>query len=284
MKQAPKQIGLIAVDMDGTLLDPRGKITPKTIQAIHAAQQAGIVFAICTGRFFANASILLKDAGLDCPVIALNGGQTARRPFGQIVASHPMDRAAALKAFRLLEAEQAWYYIFGEDLVATRYEEDRHHSLLHFGDRMVTEAGITYTYGRQACLDAIDQGLYKYYVHANGDARRLREIRHALRDLKGLQLTHSSEQNIEIMPPKVNKGQGIKDLAAHLGIPLSETMAIGDQDNDLPMILAAGWGVAMGNSTPEVLASADAVTGSNTEDGVAQAIERYALSASGQAR
>ena len=198
-----------------------------------------------------------------------------------------MDRQTARTTYERLEALHAMYYIFGDRLVATRCVTDRHHSLLHFGQRMVTEAKVRYTYGKEACEEALEHTVYKFYVHAGEDTAALSRIKEALQNLQGVTLTQSSAVNIEIMPPHIDKGTGVRDLAAHFGIPLRQVMCIGDHENDIPMIRAAGWGVAMGNATPDVKAAADAVTLSNAEDGVAAAIERYALGSSagsGQAK
>lgn len=285
MRSAPERIRLIAVDMDGTLLNDRGHITQATLDVIAAAQAQGIVFAICTGRFFENASILISDAGLRCPIIGVNGAVIGDKPFGKLLREHLMDRKLALEAFHILEEQQALYYVFSPQLVATRYPDDQHHSLRDFGERMTKEGGTRYTYGREACLEAIEGGIYKYYVHSEGDLAALRRHREGLEPLEGIAITQSSELNIELMPLDVDKGSGIRDLAELYGIPMEEVMAIGDQDNDLPMLRAAGWGVAMDNAKPDIKAEADAVTASNNEDGVARAIWRYALpdSVSGQA-
>jgi hypothetical protein len=83
--------------------------------------------------------------------------------------------------------------------------------------------------------------------------------------------------HVTITPRGVSKGNGLRELAMLLGIHLSETIAVGDNLNDLDMLSTAGLGVAMGNATPEAKAQADYVTGSNNEDGVAQVIERFIL-------
>ena len=89
MQENP-MIRLISVDLDGTLLNPKGKVTIGNLEAIRAAQQAGVVFSVATGRFYENACIGIKDMGLDCPVISTNGGKIAASPFGQVIASHKM--------------------------------------------------------------------------------------------------------------------------------------------------------------------------------------------------
>lgn len=273
------KIRLISVDMDGTFLNPEGKISKKNLEAVKKAQEAGIVFSIATGRFYENAALGMAEQGLDCPLIAVNGGKIALSPFGEVVAEHVMSKESAMEAFRILEEQQAEYYVFANGRVAIRGFEDRHHSQIEYGEeRMQNEAGTIYLYGADACLELIDEGIYKFYAHANCDVEKLDRIRFALEEgITMSTLTHSGASNIEIMPVGVDKGSGITELAAHLGIELDEVMTIGDQDNDLSMIRKAGWGVAMGNATDEVKQNARLVTLSNAEDGVAHAVWRYAL-------
>ena len=273
------KIRLISVDMDGTFLDPQGGITKKNLNAVKEAQAAGIIFSVATGRFYENAALVMKDNGLDCPLIAVNGGKITASPFGEVIAEHKMTKESAMEAFRILEEQQAEYYVFANGQVASRGLEDRHHAQIEFGDeRMLQEADTRFLYGADACLDLIDKGIYKFYVHAYRDIEKLGQIRFALEQGVNLStLTHSGIYNIEIMPKGVDKGSGIAELAEYLGIGLDAVMAIGDQDNDLPMIRRAGWGVAMGNATDEVKQDARFVTLSNKEDGVSHAVLRYAL-------
>jgi Cof subfamily protein (haloacid dehalogenase superfamily) len=272
------KIRLVTVDMDGTLLDDKSKISQRSLDVISRAQSQGIIFSICTGRFFENISILAKDYGIDCPLISLNGGKTALAPFGECITSYKMPLESAQTTFRRLEELDAHYFVFGDGFVAISHPGDMHHSQIDFGSRMEKEANTSYFYGKEACKQGIGRGIYKFYIHAKGDSRKLAHIRNNLLDIPDVNLTQSSSSNIEIMPRGVDKGKGVRDLAGYFNIPLDEVMAIGDQDNDLSMLQAAGLSVAMGNATPEVKALADIITLSNAQDGAAEAIERYALS------
>lgn len=276
----PGKIRLISVDLDGTFLNEHGKISKNNLDAVRAAQEAGIVFSVATGRFYENAAIGMKDKGLDCPLISLNGGKISLSPFGKVVAENRMSKESAMEAFRILEAQKADYYVFADACVGIRGFEDRHHSQIEFGEeRMLNETGTRYLYGADACVSLIEKGIYKFYVHAYQDMEKLADVRFALEHgITQSALTQSGASNIEIMPLNIDKGSGVAQLAEHLGIGLDEVMAIGDQDNDLPMIRRVGWGVAMGNATDEVKQQARLVTLSNAEDGVAHAIRRYALS------
>lgn len=268
---------LITVDMDGTLLNSHGEISKRNLASIHAAQNEGIVFSICTGRFPENAAMVMREYGIDCPIIALNGAMITETPFGREISSHVMDPVAAGEVFELLERMDASYFMFGKGLVVTRRDSDWHHSQTHFGDRLALEAGVRYTFGYEACREALHHDLYKYYIYPQPNSGDLAPVRTALGAMGSVALTQSSDTNIEVISPGVDKGRGLTELAAYLQIPLSKTMAIGDQENDIPMIRASGLGVAVRNATATVKKYAAVVTLSNVQDGVALAIERFAL-------
>ena len=99
-----------------------------------------------------------------------------------------------------------------------------------------------------------------------------------LQQVPGAYITTSGGLNLEVMPRGVDKGTGLAELAAFYGIPLENVMVFGDYDNDLPMFRRAGYPVAMGNAMEDVKRAAWQVTAPNTEDGLAQAIEKYVLS------
>ena len=96
-----------------------------------------------------------------------------------------------------------------------------------------------------------------------------------LETLEEVEIVGSLKYNIEVNAAGVNKGSGLVELGKRLGIEREEIMAFGDGDNDEPMLREAGFGVAMANAEEKVKAAADYITGSNEEDGVAKAIERF---------
>ncbi|NLC32715.1 MAG: HAD family phosphatase [Clostridiales bacterium] len=274
-----QDIRLISVDMDGTFLNPKGKVSLRNLEAAKKAQEAGIVFSIATGRFYENAAIGALDMGLNCPIISLNGAKISAAPLGRVIASHYMSIESAMQAYHVLEELGAPYYVFADRFVGIRSNKDKHHSQLEYGDeRMRKETDTRFIYGREACLELIQKGIYKFYVHAYDDLAQLSHIRTTLQSEAKLSvLTQSSISNIEIMPPAIDKGSGIMELAKFLNIPLSQVMAIGDQENDLPMLIKAGLGVAMDNASQLVKDNSDVITLSNANDGVAHAIYTYAL-------
>ena len=118
------------------------------------------------------------------------------------------------------------------------------------------------------------ENILKFFVP---ETPGLDRIRSALKALPGIDVTRSGPNNIEILPHGVDKAVGIRDMAGKYGIPAENVMAVGDEENDIPMLDAAGWPVAMGNAAEEVKRHARFVTLTNDEAGVAAAIRRLAL-------
>ena len=121
-----------------------------------------------------------------------------------------------------------------------------------------------------------NEGICKIVYIDRPAAPRLAQIRAELSCIAGLHVTSSWNDNLELMPQGVGKGAALLELADRLQIAREQTMAIGDFDNDLDMVQAAGVGVAMGNASPAVLRAAAFVTADNDHDGVAQAVLRFA--------
>ncbi|MFX3625681.1 MAG: HAD family hydrolase [Ectobacillus sp.] len=109
------------------------------------------------------------------------------------------------------------------------------------------------------------------------DGNKREQLMRDLRHEAGIMLTASTPTNLEIMHENGHKGNGLKAMARYFNVPLKDTIAIGDNFNDVPMLQAAGFSIAMGNAEDEVKEMCDAVTLTNEEDGVAEAIETYVL-------
>lgn len=265
-------IRLIATDIDGTLLNGSGRIPERNLRAIHSAQEKGITVAISSGRFPENVYILLEGYGLRCPIIGDNGGRLTDENL-HVLTDHVMDTKAAQRVLEILLSFGSDYFIFGDRMICTSDDKIVHHSELSQGSRM-RELGFTYFHGTADARQAVLQSVHKFFVCDNVP---LEPVRLALQQVDGILLTRSGIHNIEIMPAGVDKGSGIRDMARLLGVPMEQVMALGDEGNDIPMLKAAGYGIAMGNASEEAKAAARYVTDTNENCGFAKAIERYAL-------
>ncbi|MBR5109394.1 MAG: HAD family phosphatase [Clostridia bacterium] len=269
----PNPIRLIATDIDGTLLDSRLQIPERNLRAIHAAREKGIPVAISSGRFPENVYVLLEDYGLRCPIIGTNGADIIDENLNRL-SETSIAPESALRVLEQLIRLGSDYFMFAAKAICTSRDTLKHHSELSFSDR-IRALGFTYCYGPKEAAALAECGItHKFFVRDNVPLPLVRE---ALSGIPGIDLTQSSTNNVEVMPLGVDKGVGVRTLADSLKIPLSQVMAIGDEGNDIPMLRAAGYGVAMENGCAEAKAAAKYITDTNNNCGFAKAIEQYAL-------
>lgn len=276
MKPQHRPIRLVASDLDGTLLDDSHRINAYTIDVIKQLQDKGIVFAACSGRFPENAAMVMHAAGIDCPIISINGAVVDASPIGPRVQEQFMEINSAINVFETLEDLGEGYFVFSPRVILCRRDSPRHHSELDAGYERYLKNKVSYCYGLPRIQEALQQPVYKFYIYFD-DVRRLAVVQDAMLAIPGVSVTQSSHSNLEIMSDKADKGTGLAALAAHLGIPREQTMALGDQHNDLPMIRWAGLGVAMGNASKQVMDQADKVTEHYLNNGAALAMQKYCL-------
>ena len=270
-------IKLIAIDIDGTLINDQRQITPKTMAALKKASAAGVKVVLCTGRPMTGVAAYLDELGLnhqdDQYVISFNGGlaqSTSERPvvtatiaFNDYLDLQNFYRKQGAKVIietsdYIYTADQdiSPYTVHESDLVSMpiRYRTiDQQFQLkdqLEIGKVMLTDEAAT--------IDAILPKLPAEFKE------RFTFVR-------------SEPFYLEAVNPKAGKGNALTNLTAHLGIDLKDTMAIGNAQNDESMIEVAGIGVAMGNSVPSTIACADGTVADNNHDGVAEAVEKYVL-------
>ena len=265
-------VRLIATDIDGTLLNERGELTERTRRAIRRAREKGIVVAIATGRFPENAYLLLEDYGLRLPIIGINGARIVDENLN-LLSERVMAPESARRVLDALTAIGSDFFIFADHAISAGTKEGVHHSELSQGDR-VRALGFRYYHGKEEAYSVLERDVYKFFVRDNQPLDRVRE---ALGGIPGIALTQSYYNNIEVMPDGIDKGKGVAELARLLGITMDQVMTLGDESNDIPMLRAAGYGVAMGNGSEEAKRAARFVTDTNANDGFAKAIEQYAL-------
>ena len=262
---------MIAVDIDGTLLNPQNVLTTATITAIQAATAAGLKVVLCTGRPLSGVQPYLDALGLhgdDQYAITYNGG-LVQTVAGRVLLSHPlayadyMDLEAFARKARVHFHVVTPHHLYTANRNISRYtikESQLVHLPLRFREATAMDPHLLMP--TAVFIDEV----------AKIDALRLPP---ALADR--FYVVRTDPHFIEVMSPQTSKGNALRELAAHLGFTLANVMAVGDQDNDLPMITAAGLGVAMGNANDRVKAAANVTTLTNAADGVAAAIYKYAL-------
>ena len=271
-------VRLIAMDMDGTLLDDECKIPEENVAAMQDAANRGISLAIVSGRVPEDISYFLSDAGFDdCYVLGLNGGYCLSRPHGEAIYEKYMADADVKQCIEILEAEKVTYSAFGRSHVAISRPFSTGRDLDHWGTHLKRKGNLLYTYGMEGILEQGILGTNKIVYIDREDPERLNRIRGKIEAMEGVEVTSSWINNIEIMPRGVHKGSALAMLSGRLHLLPSQVMAIGDNDNDIPMLKWAGYGVAMGNATEGARSASAYVTDDNENAGVAKAIRRFAL-------
>jgi len=246
---------LLALDMDGTLLNDRSEISEENANAIRKALSAGVTVIFSTGRGFRSALPYAEQLELSTPMVTINGGEIWHRPHVLYRRTYLAESIVG-KLRELAQAHDAWYWAYAvEDI----YNAER---WLAPGETIE------------------DKHWLKFGFDTPDDEARA-AIRREVERWGGLEITNSSETNLEINPEGVSKANGVREVCGMLGIEMSEVIAVGDSLNDLAVIREVGLGIAMGNAQETIKAAADAVTVSNNEHAIARVIETYIFGDSG---
>ena len=281
MRRTEREIRLIALDLDGTTLTSDKVMTERTKAAIAAANAQGIEVVIASGRSRNGVMPLISDLPGMHYIIASNGASAVELASGRLIygAYIEPDRAADILD-KLLTI----------DVVADIYHGGGALSDFRNYNRILREKNgfskwfLEYFAANRTPVEDLP-GMLRAgkipdveKITASFDDMELRKKAFELMSSEtGFSIVAGTTFNMEISQENATKGKALTALAAALGIPMRNVMAIGDTGNDASMIEAAGLGVAMGNADAQIRALADVMTASNDEDGAALAIERFVL-------
>lgn len=269
-----REYRLIALDLDGTLLNSEKQLTVENARALADASARGIWVVPTTGRFFDGMPQAIRELPYLRYAITINGAQVLDIATGRSIYRAELPLMQAIEILKFLDTLPVIYDCYMDNWgwitrrmqeVAPEFAADKH-SL-----RMIQE------------LRTPVDDLKQYLLHCGKDVQKIQFFirepeerwaiaQHIRERFPGTAVAASLANNLEINTEKANKGEAVAALAAYLGLDMEQTVAFGDGGNDLSMIQACGLGVAMGNSCREVLEAADCITASCDEDGVALAL------------
>src|SRR5277367_4135786 len=264
---------LIACDVDGTLIGDDEKITPRTRAAVRAAVEAGAQFVLATGRPPRWVPLVVDDLGFAPMAVCANGAVIYDPATDRVLTARTLSVATLGEL-----AEIATRAIPGAGLAVERIGRSAHDTAT---PQFVSSPGYEHAWlnpdnTEVSKEDLLSAPAIKLLIRKSG--ARSADMAAALARHVGLQgdITYSTNNGlVEIVPLGVSKATGVEEIAGPLGISSDEVVAFGDMPNDVPMLLWAGCGVAMANAHPDVLAVADEVTASNSDDGVGRLLERW---------
>lgn len=239
---------LIALDMDGTLLNSKHEVSDENREWMFKALDEGVTVMLSTGRGVQNVYPYTDKLGLATPIVAVNGSEVYRAPRDLLVR-HTMDVESIRAMHAMAERYGAWFWAYAVEGLFNKE---------------------TWT----GDLDTLSW--LKFGFHTENDEHR-GLILDWLREQDRYEITNSHPHNLEINPRGISKASGIAEICRLLGIGMSEVVAMGDSLNDMTMIRAAGLGVAMGNAQEALKAAADLVTVTNDEHAVAKIISERIL-------
>ena len=278
-------IRLVASDMDGTLLNRYGKISLKNQAAVHALNRRNIDFVVCTGRNYADAYAPLKEAGISCDIICMNGAAVFNTK-GEQIRKQTLLKSQISRILTICRPFCVLYDFMTDEgsYTTSSLEEFKESFENKIFLSMVSEEHTFETIVKrfqfisEEHLFHSETDIYKMSV-VHEDPQVLAHIRSCLEKEEGLSIASSAATNLEITHFNAQKGNALLEYAINTKIHPREILAMGDSENDLSMlILPLGYTVAMDNGSDIIKKSARLVTRSNEEDGVAAAIETLVLS------
>ncbi|SDC32443.1 hypothetical protein SAMN05421734_106147 [Pelagirhabdus alkalitolerans] len=282
-------IDLIATDLDGTLLQTNGDISDGNREAIQYAQSKGIEVVVATGRSFESAKRPLDRAGLNCPIICLNGANSYNKE-GEQVLTIDMNKDLIQAIIQTVEKENAYlelytnHGIYSKDLtdfkdvlinmLLSNHPEVSREEVEKRANQRFQEETFIFTEDLSSIL--MDERVHIYKALAFSiEADALERIRRSLDGSDGLKMTSSGVDNIEFNHPEAQKGITLKKWIQPKSIDPKNVLAIGDNYNDLSMLEWVGYSIAMDNADLAIKQKCFDTTASNDEDGVKQAIYKY---------
>ena len=285
MSDEKRRVKIVALDLDGTLLDSQKRLSEANRRALAEAAEKGVLIVPTTGRFFGMMPPAVRDLPFVRYAITINGAQVYDRAEDAAIVRDEIPLGMAIDLMRLLDGYDVIYDCYRSNwgwmtaalqAKAEGYATDAHYLKMVREFRKPVDDLKAHLVATAAEGDV--QKVMMFSRNAPGGEKVAEAIMAEVSaKFPAIKTTASTWNNLEFNIATAHKGNALKRFAEHLGFTLDDCMAVGDGLNDLSMVEAAGIGVAMSNAHPEVLAAADHVTGSNDEDGVAAAFRTFVV-------
>ena len=268
---------LLALDLDGTLLDSHLQIRRATVEALQRVRAQGVQVMIVTGRHHVAAYPYWHQLGLELPGICCNGAYLYDYRTRQALASDPLTRDEARNLLQLVRKHNIFTMVYDQDFMAYENKDPHLRRLLKWSATLPLEVRprIDQVDSFERLLEEVTT-IWKFTSACDNEMAMQAFIADIKQGL-GLSCEWSGNGRLDITHAGNSKANRLAQWIAEHGIAYDEVLAIGDQHNDMDMLRAAGMGVAMGNSLAEVQSCANWVTGSNDSDGIADVLQQFML-------
>jgi hypothetical protein len=263
-------IRLVAFDVDGTLVGRDLSIAKPVRLAIERMTKAGITGCLVTGRMYRATLPFARELGFDAPLICYQGAAIVDPSSDEILQHAALSNEIVRELAAMTERDGMHLQLYRND---EYYCEARNRFSDLYASLAMTEPVIVPSLREAFAYSPATKGVI--VADAPEAAAYAEKLHAALGDRA--YVTRSLPEFVEVLDPSVDKGAAFRFVAAHLGVPMEQTAAIGDSWNDAPLLAAAGFGIAMGSAPAELRAVAGAVVSDLEHDGVAEAIDRYVM-------
>ncbi|RMG76506.1 MAG: HAD family hydrolase [Chloroflexi bacterium] len=273
MTQETKDIKLIVVDLDGTLLNDNHQLSERNERALKDAISQGVQVVIATGKTFTSARTIIEKLDLKTPGIYVQG-LTIYQPDGTLIWQQTLPADVCRRVITFAEDRGFTVVAYAGTRILCRELADGIEQLAEkYHEPMPEGVGPL-----QNIL--FDLNINKLMIVKQNNPKKITALRWLLKrqlDGQGRLVQAMLKDMVEVLPPNTSKGSALKHLLKTLGVEAENVLAIGDGENDIEMIQLAGVGVAVANADERLKSVADHVVASNQDDGVAEAVERFVL-------
>jgi len=281
-----EKVRLILADVDGTLVTHEKVLTERAREAVRKMNEAGIAFAITSGRPPRGMQMLIEPLRITTPIAAFNGGLFVREDLS-IIEQRVLGREIVAPVIDIITANKldVWIYRGTDWFVHERHgpHVDREEWTVKFPPTVLADYsgqldGVAKIVGVSDDLEAVARGEKAVREKFAGDVVYCRQSDHSCQPQHpAVSAARSQPYYLDVTHPDANKGGVVVTLSRMLGIPAAQIGTIGDMPNDVPMFEKSGFSIAMGQASDEVKKSATYVTDSCDDEGFAKAMEKYVL-------
>lgn len=270
---------IIAVDMDGTLLNDNKHITDNNLDMIKKAVNKGVKFVISSGRIPSGLKFYGDTVSKKQPMICCNGAIILDENR-EVIHSKSIDKKDILKAIDIIrEKKDTYFHFYDESAIYSEQFRFTAEGLYNFNREIDRKfrVEIRLVPDAKEVIEKAEFDINKIVV-IDDNIEYLDELRKRIDSIIGIETTKSEINNIEILSQGVSKGNALKILASNYGIPIEECIAIGNDENDISMIECAGLGVAVNNARGYIKKYADYITEKDNNNGaIAEVIQKFIL-------
>jgi len=273
-----KMYKMIAIDLDGTLLNSNKEISQENKKYIKYAMEKGIKVLICSGRIYTGAKVFAEQLSVEGPMVVCNGAMIRDVKTGETYYSNMLSKEDCIKVVDLLHKEGIYFHTYIDDIM---YAEKLDYAALYY---MIKSKDLSSDFRIDVkVVESVKDIVVKSsenpakIVVMSSKLEELLRVRKFVEDISTIEVVSSNYDNFEVLNRGVSKGKALEIISRKFSIKREEIIAIGDNENDCSMLEYAGLSIAMGNAEDKVKNICDFVVPSNDEDGVAYAIKKFVL-------